>query len=482
MDITIPDGVINIGNSVFAYCKSLTSIAIPASVTSIGNSVFSYCSSLTSIIVDDENSICSSDDGVLYNKEQTVLICCPAKKEGNVTIPTSVISIKNFAFADCDSLTNIVFPTSVTSIGDYAFYDCDSVTSITLPDTVTDIGTAAFMDCDSLTSITISSRVTSIGNSVFAACGNLTSITLPRSVTSIDKAAFKSCSGLKNIYYSGTEADWNEINIGDYNICLTNATIYYNFAGSEPEHVHFYSDEITTVATCGTDGIRTYNCSCGEFYTEVVPATGEHTWNSGKVKKNPSITETGAKIYTCSVCKKTKKETIPKLTKTALNKATVTLAKTSVTYTGKAQKPTVTVKITGVTVPSSQYTVSYSNNTKAGTAKVTIKAATNATYVSGNVTKTFTITKAANTLTVSPTSKSLTVAKCKKQAQTFTIKVKNAKGTVSYKSSKTKYVTVSKGKVTVKKGTPKGTYKVTVTAKGNSNYKSGSKKVTITVK
>jgi hypothetical protein len=153
-----------------------------------------------------------------------------------------------------------------------------------------------------------------------------------------------------------------------------------------------------------------------------------------------------------------------------------------VVYTGKAQKPTVTVKVNGVTVPSSQYTVSYSNNTKVGTAKVTIKATSKATYISGSVTKTFTITKATNPLTVSPTSKKLTVAKCKKKAQTFTIKVSKAQGTVSYKSSNTKYVTVSKGKVTVKKGTPKGTYKVTVTAKGNGNYKSGSKTVTITVK
>jgi hypothetical protein len=168
--------------------------------------------------------------------------------------------------------------------------------------------------------------------------------------------------------------------------------------------------------------------------------------------------------------------------KTALNKATITLSKTKVAYTGKAQKPTVTVKVDGVTVPSSQYTVSYSNNTKVGTAKVTIKATSKATYISGSVTKTFTITKAANPLTVSPTSKSLTVANCKKKAQTFTIKTSKAQGTVSYKSSNTKYVTVSKGKVTIKKGTPKGTYTVTVTAKGNGTYNSSSKTVTITVK
>jgi hypothetical protein len=60
--------------------------------------------------------------------------------------------------------------------------------------------------------------------------------------------------------------------------------------------------------------------------------------------------------------------------------------------------------------------------------------------------------------------------------------VKNAEGTVSYKSSNSRYVTVSKGKVNVKKGTPKGAYKITVTAMGNKNYKTAFKIVTITVK
>jgi hypothetical protein len=174
---------------------------------------------------------------------------------------------------------------------------------------------------------------------------------------------------------------------------------------------------------------------------------------------------------------------VKKLDPVALSKAKILLSQTSVAYTGKAQKPSVTVKASGITVPGSQYTVSYSNNTKIGTAKVTIKAKSNSAYVSGSVTKTFKIIKAANSLTVSPAKKSLKASTCKKKAQTFTIKVKKAQGTVSYKSSKKKYVTVSsKGKVTVKKKTPKGTYKITITAKGNKNYKSGSKTVIITVK
>lgn len=236
-------------------------------------------------------------------------------------------------------------------------------------------------------------------------------------------------------------------------------------------------------ASCTENGYDLHSCiRCDWSYQDNVVYAAGHKWNGGTVTRSPTFTKTGMKTYTCSACKSTKTESIAKLTKTTLAKAAVTLAKTSVVYNGKAQKPAVTVKIGTVTVPASQYTVTYSANTKVGTAKVTINAVSKAAYVSGSVTKIFKITKAANPMTVSLASKSFTVAACKKKAQKLTIKVSKAQGTVSYKSSNTKYVTVKTGKVTIKKGTPKGTYKIIVTAKGNANYNSSVKYVTIIVK
>jgi hypothetical protein len=333
-----------------------------------------------------------------------------------------VTSIGNGAFCVCKSLTSITIPNSVTSIGEWAFEECSSLTRITIPNSMTSISNGTFYGCNALTSVTIPNSVTSIGGYAFEDCQNLTSITIPNSVISIGDYAFENCKS------------------------LTSVTI--------PKSV----TSIGNWAFANCDSLK-----------DVYYAGSKSDWS--KIRIDDACLE-GATIHYNSFSP----------TKTALSKATVTLSKTKVAYTGKAQKPTVTVKVDGVTVPSSHYTVSYSNNTKVGTAKVTIKATSKATYISGSVTKTFTITKAANPLTVSPTSKKLTVAKCKKKAQTFTIKTSKAQGTVSYKSSNTKYVTVSKGKVTVKKGTPKGTYKITVTAKGSGNYKSGSKTVTITVK
>ena len=83
---------------------------------------------------------------------------------------------------------------------------------------------------------------------------------------------------------------------------------------------------------------------------------------------------------------------------------------------------------------------------------------------------------------MTPVKKKIKLAKVKKKAQTFKIKVTQAQGTVTYKSSNKKIKVTSTGKVTVKKGTKKGKYKITVTAAGNGKYNMGVKTVTVIVK
>ena len=137
VSIKIPNSVTSIGNDAFGDCRSLTSITIPDSVTSIGNRTgchaFSWCSSLTNINVSDNNKNYSSIDGVLFNKDKTVIIKYPEGKESkSYKIPNSVTSIGIYAFSDyCSSLTSITIPDSVTSIGEYAFEGCRSLTNIT---------------------------------------------------------------------------------------------------------------------------------------------------------------------------------------------------------------------------------------------------------------------------------------------------------------------------------------------------------------
>ncbi|MDP4094720.1 MAG: leucine-rich repeat protein [Bacillota bacterium] len=202
--ITIPSSVTFIGEIAFGHCDALSSVTIPSSVTSIGNCAFLKCNSLTDINVDVGNQNYSSQGGVLYNKDKSCLIHCPAKLSGMFSIPDSVTSIENYAFNSCCTLTSVTIPEGVASIEKYTFSDCVSMTSMTIPEGVTSIGNAAFSGCIRMTSITIPSSVTSIGLDTFLCCSALSSVYFDGNAPSFWNFAFIACSGSLT-YYCPTE-------------------------------------------------------------------------------------------------------------------------------------------------------------------------------------------------------------------------------------------------------------------------------------
>ena len=216
-ELVIPDTiegnpVTSIGDSAFYNCRSLTSITIGNGVTSIGERAFFRCTGLTTIEVGAENVNYADVNGVLFNKEKTVLHTYPAGKTGdNYVIANSVTSIGDYAFFLCTGLTSITIPDGVTSIGRVAFNGCSSLTSITIGNGVTSIGDEAFGNCTSLTSITIGNGVTSIGADAFYECTSLTSITIPNGVTSIGEGAFGGCTSLTTIEVSTGNANYMNV-------------------------------------------------------------------------------------------------------------------------------------------------------------------------------------------------------------------------------------------------------------------------------
>ena len=187
--------VTGIYSNAFSYCTSLTSVTIPATVTEIGDDSFSFCTNLTDINVSNDNPLYSSQDGVLFNKDKTTLICYPAGKENtSYSIPNSVTEIGEYSFSYCTSLTNVDIPNSVNEIGIDAFECCTSLTSVDIPNSVTEIGIGAFECCTSLTSVDIPNSVTTISNYAFVGCTSLTSVNIPIGVTEIGEYAFNECS------------------------------------------------------------------------------------------------------------------------------------------------------------------------------------------------------------------------------------------------------------------------------------------------
>ncbi len=222
--VTIPseiDGkkVNSIGDSAFENNKNLVSVKFPNTVDIIDKYTFLDCTNLTSI-----------------------------------EIPNSVTGIGIGAFGNCTSLTNIEIPNSVTYIGMDAFYDTpwlknkqkenpfvivngiliDGTTckgDIVIPNSVTYIQDNAFCECTNLTSIEIPNSVTFIGRWAFSDCINLINIKILNPDICIAGMAFSDCKNLKDVYYAGTEEQWNKENIFDgngYLDYLDSVNIHFN--------------------------------------------------------------------------------------------------------------------------------------------------------------------------------------------------------------------------------------------------------------
>ncbi|MGM9563550.1 MAG: leucine-rich repeat protein [Faecousia sp.] len=144
---TIREGTKNIANGAFSG-STITSIVVPASVTSIGKTAFTYCRELQSIVVDEQNTVYSSSDGVLFSKDKSVLVAYPVGKTGAYTVPNGVTTIGERAFSSAYHLTSVTLPDTVTAIENYAFYWCSDLGSITLPDSIKRIGQDAFTFCE----------------------------------------------------------------------------------------------------------------------------------------------------------------------------------------------------------------------------------------------------------------------------------------------------------------------------------------------
>lgn len=300
-NVVIGNGVTSIGNYAFDNCSGLTSITIGNSVSKIGSLAFEDCSNLTSVNISSIKAWCEiafSDwySNPLYYAHRLLL---NGEEITDLVIPNSVTSIGHLAFYGCSCLTSIAIPNTVTSIGNEAFQYCTGLTDIIIPDSVTSIGDHAFANCTGLTSASIGNGVTIIRYSIFDDCEYLKNVVIGNGVISIGNYAFGDCIELTDVYYSGTEDDWNNISIGSGNSALTNATIHYNYL---PAHEHSYTSAVTTAPTCGKSGVKTYTCSvCGDTYTEIITATGEHTYTSS-VTTASTCTKAGVRMYTCSVC------------------------------------------------------------------------------------------------------------------------------------------------------------------------------------
>ena len=224
-DITIPDSITAIKGAFGGY-QLLQSVHIPAGVD-MENNAFGACPNLTTITVDETHPSLTVEDGVLFNKDKTKIICYPAGKAGtsytipdsvttigymafgahktleSITIPSSVTTIESYAFYNNTGLKNLVIPDSVTSLGETAFGGCSGLQSVDISDNVTELLDSTFIDCSSLEQVELPENLERIRDTVFHECSSLQEITIPAGVTRIGSAAFAGCASLDKVIYEG---------------------------------------------------------------------------------------------------------------------------------------------------------------------------------------------------------------------------------------------------------------------------------------
>lgn len=261
----------------FSDAPNLKSVTLPKSMSDIDTGAFMNCKNLEEILVDENNPYYTAQEGVLYELDGGTarsLVFCPMKNIKVFSIPEGIEWIDTYAFQECKDLQSVYIPASVKKIGgSFAsdnlqniyygagqeelentkeYYDfsktvekvhlhfnfnpdnfevlplsdqtaeisgcCETDSELAIPaglgdKIVTSIGMRAFFDCQSVIHADIPDSVVRIGDEAFEGCSALERVVVPAGVTSIGADAFNRCPDLKEIYYAGSEMQWNGLDV-----------------------------------------------------------------------------------------------------------------------------------------------------------------------------------------------------------------------------------------------------------------------------
>lgn len=307
------------GTSPFSEESAIRTIVIKKGVTSIGDYSFVGCSYLTSIIIPDSVT-CIGANALTHSYGLK-----------SITIPDSVKEIKRYAFYNSDIRGTIYISSQLCNIGEHAFsgaklsgFDVDEENEFYSSEDGVLFNKdksvlIQYPSYNSNTTYIVPDTVEVLEIGAFSRSENIKEIYIPYSVVLIDGQNFWKCDSLEDVYYNGTEREWNKIEITTFNDDLLNANIHFHTHIDEDNDYYcddcgrFFHEFITKTenATCTVNGYSMTVCSvCGCIAnSEIISATG-HTLSDWTEYVKATCTEDGENRKYCQNCDYYESETI----------------------------------------------------------------------------------------------------------------------------------------------------------------------------
>ncbi len=266
IELVLGNGMTSVTVSELGLGRNTTSITLSASVTEAVLSNGKSANQFKNINVSEENTVYSSENGVLFNKDKSELILYPGKLESpSYAVPDSVKTIASAAFRGSKPVT-VIIPDSVENLGEYAFADMPSLATAVVGSGIKSFPTGVFAGNTALVSVAFSSAE-EIADNAFRGCTSLKSVSVPANTAVIGADAFAGCDSLTDINVASANETYSSI---DGVLFSKDGTVLVKYMYGRTEEAYTLPDSVVSLADTAFHGasslaVLTLGASFGGF-------------------------------------------------------------------------------------------------------------------------------------------------------------------------------------------------------------------------